>query len=66
MVEEPSDHKDIGLRGCNFNISDEDEGGVVREGCSESYLKMLIKLWTGDWIDQLKRMNQNLDEENGK
>ena len=28
--------------------------------------KMLIKLWPGDWIDQLKRMNQKVDEENGK
>ena len=27
---------------------------------------MLIKLWPGDWIDQLKRMNQKVDEENGK
>ena len=27
---------------------------------------MLIKLWPGDWIDQLKRMNKKVDEENGK
>ena len=27
---------------------------------------MLIKLWPGDWIDQLKRMNQKVYEENGK
>ena len=27
---------------------------------------MLIKLWPGDWIDQSKRMNQKVDEENGK
>ena len=30
VVEEPSDHKDIGLRGFDFNIFDEDEEGVVR------------------------------------
>ena len=66
VVEDPSDHEDTGLRGCNFNISDEDEGGVAREGRSEPYLKMLIKLWPGDWIDQLKRMNQNINEENRK
>ena len=58
VVEEPCDHVDIGLRGFDFNIFDEDEEGVVREECSGSYLKMLIKLWPGDWIDQLKRMNQ--------
>ena len=27
---------------------------------------MLFKLWPGDWIDQLKRINRNVDEENGK
>ena len=65
MVEEPCDQVDIGLRGFDYNIFDEDEGGVVREECSGPYLKMLIKLWPGDWIDQLKRMNQKVDEENG-
>ena len=66
MVEEPCDHKDIGLRGFDFNIFNEDEEGVVREGCSKTFLKMLIKLWPGYWIDPLKRMNQRVDEENGK
>ena len=50
VVEEPCDHEDIGLRGFDFNIFDEDEEGVVREECSGKYLKMLIKLWPGDWI----------------
>ena len=27
---------------------------------------MLIKLWPGDWIDWLRRMNRKVDEENGK
>ena len=66
VVEEPCDHEDIGLREFDFNIFDEDEEGVVREECSGLYLKMLIKLWPGDWIDQLKRMNRKVDEENGK
>ena len=61
VVEEPSDHEDIVLRGFDFNIFDEDEEGVVKEGCSEPYLKMLFKLWPGDWIDQLKRMNQKVN-----
>ena len=30
VVEEPSYHEDIGLRGFDFNISDEDKEGVVR------------------------------------
>ena len=57
VVEEPSDHEDIGLRGFDFNIFDEDEEGVAREECGEPYSKMLIKLWPEDWIDQLKKMN---------
>ena len=31
VVEEPCDQEDIGLRGFNFNIFDEDEEGVVRK-----------------------------------
>ena len=38
----------------------------MREECSGPYLNFLIKLWSGDWIDQLKRMNLKVDEENGK
>ena len=67
VVEYPSDHEDIILRGFGFNIFDEDDTGVVREGSSEfPYLIMLIKLRPGDWISQLKRMNQKVDEDNGK
>ena len=66
MDEEPSDHEDIGLRGFDLNIFNEDEEGVVREGCSETYLKMLIKIWPGYWISQLKRIHRKADEENGK
>ena len=38
----------------------------MREECSGPYLKMLIKSWPGVWIDQLKRMNKKVDEENVK
>ena len=62
VIEDPSDHEDIGLQGFDFNIFDEDEEGVVREGCSELYLLILIQLWPGDWISRLKRMNQKVDE----
>ena len=34
VVEDPSDHEEIGLRGFDFNASDEDEEGVVRERSS--------------------------------
>ena len=61
VVEEPSDHEDIGLRGFDFNISDEDEEGVFMEGCSKPYLLMSIKLSPGYWISKLKRMNRKVD-----
>ena len=48
MVEEPSDHEDIGLRGLDFIIYHEEKEGFVREECSGPYLKALIKLWPGD------------------
>ena len=35
VVEEPTDHDDIGIQGFDFNVFDEDEKGVGREGCSE-------------------------------
>ena len=38
VVEELSDQEDIGLRGFDLNIFDEDEEGVFRKGCSEPYL----------------------------
>ena len=37
VLEDPSDHEDIRHRGFDFNISDEDEEGVVREECSGLY-----------------------------
>ena len=45
VVEEPTDHEEIGLWGFYFNFFGEDEEGVVREGSSEfPYLLMLINL----------------------
>ena len=67
VVEEPTDHEEIGLQGFDFNLFDKDEDGVVREGSSEfSYLLMLIKLWPGNWKTQLKRINKKVDDNNGK
>ena len=46
VVEEPTDHDEIGLRGFDFNLFDKDEKGVGREGSINfPYLLMLIKLW---------------------
>ena len=66
VVKQPTDNE-IGLQGFDFNYFDEYEKGVGRGGSSEfPYLLMLINLWPGDWKTWLKRINQNLDKENGK
>ena len=67
IVEDTTDHDEIGLRGFDLNVSDKDEEGVVRGGSSEfPYLLMLIELRPGDCMTQLKRMNQKVDKDNGK
>ena len=46
------------LWGIALNCFDEDEEGVVREGLSDyTHLLMLMKIWPGDWNNQLERMN---------
>ena len=53
VVEEPTDHDEIGLRGFDLNLFDEDKKGVGREGSSEfPYLLMLIKLFPGNFKTQ--------------
>ena len=45
VVEDPTDHEEIGLRRFGFNLFHGDEEGVVREGSSEfPYLLLLIKI----------------------
>ena len=67
VVEEQNDHEEIGLRGFDFNVFDQDEEEVVREGSSEfPYLLILIKLWSGYCITQFKIMDHKVNEDNGK
>ena len=35
VVEEPTNHEDIVLRGFDFNVFNEDEEGVVRKGSND-------------------------------
>ena len=63
VVEDPTDHDEIGLQGFGFNLFDEDKKGVGIEGSSEfPYLLISIKLCTGDWKTRLKRVDQKVDE----
>ena len=66
VLEDKTDHDEIGLRGFYFNLFDKDEKGVGREGSSEfPYLLMLMKLWHVDWKTKSKRVNLKVDEDNG-
>ena len=50
FIEEATDNDEIVLRGFDFNLFDEDDKGLGREGSSEfPYVLMLINLWPGDW-----------------
>ena len=67
VLEEATDHDDIGPRGLDFNLFGIEEKGVGREGSIQfPYWLMLIKIWPGYWKTQLKRMNQRVDEYNGE
>ena len=67
VVEEETDHDEIGLWGFDFNLFDKDKKEVGRERSSNfPNLLMLIEIWTGDLMTKLKRMNQKGDEKNGK
>ena len=67
FIEDPTNHEEIGLWGFDFNFFDKDEEGIVREGSSEfSYLLMLIRIWPSNWKTMLKRVNNKVDEDNGK
>ena len=56
VIEEKEDYKEIGLRGFDYSLFEEKEGGGKREGLDGSpYLKHLIKLWPGDWEKQMEK-----------
>ena len=59
VIDEKEDYKEIGLRGFDYSLFEEEEGGGKREGLDRySYLKHLIKLWPGDWVRHMEKMNQ--------
>ena len=62
-IEAANNHGEIGLRGFDFNLFGKYEKGVGREESSQfPYLLILIKIWPGDWNNQLKRMNKKVYE----
>ena len=51
IIDQNEDYKDIGLHGFDYKLFEEDEGGGNREVLDGyPYLKHLIQLWPGDWL----------------
>ena len=59
IIDEKEDYKDIGLRGFDYKLFEEEDGRGTREVLyGFSYLKHLIQLWPGDWVRQMKKINE--------
>ena len=56
IIDEKEDYKSIGIRGFEYKLFEEEEGGGTIEVLDGyHYLKNLIKLWLGDWVKQMKK-----------
>ena len=54
IIDEKEDSKYIGLRGFDYKLFEEEEGGGTREGLvGYPYMKHIIKLWPGDWVKHI-------------
>ena len=62
-IEEKEDYKAIRLRGFDYNLFEEEEGGCARKRIyGYPYSNHLIKLWLGNWEDQLVKINDLVRE----
>ena len=58
-IEEKEECKTIGLGRFGYKLFAEEEGGGVREGLDGyPYLKHLIQLWLGYWVNHTEKMNE--------
>ena len=58
------EYKAIRLRGLDYILLEEDEGGGARKGIEGyTYLKHLIESWPSDWEDQLSNMNELIHDQ---
>ena len=59
IIDEKEDYKDIGIRGFDYKLFEEEQGGGTIEGLDGyPYLKHLIQLWPGDWENRTEKMNE--------
>ena len=58
IIDEKEDYKYIGLRGFDYKLFEEEEGGGTREVLyGYPYLNHLIHFWPGDWLKQMAKTN---------
>ena len=56
IIDEKEDYKDIGLRGFDYKLFEEEEGGETREVLDGyPYLNYIIQLWPGDWVKHMEK-----------
>ena len=59
------EYKAIGIREFDYKLFEEEEGGGVQEGIDGyPYLKHLIELCPGIYIQNLSKMNKEISERN--
>ena len=58
-IDEKQDYKDIGLRGFDYKLFEEEGGGGNREGLDGyTYLKHIIQLGQDHWLNQIAKTNE--------
>ena len=59
IVNEKDQYKVIILRGFDYKLFEEEEGGVTREGkYGYPYVKHIIQLWSVDWMKHMEKINK--------
>ena len=62
MVEEGVEHEELGSRGFDLNLFNEEWEGFVGDYVKElPYLSIIMKLWLEYWEDHLNRMKKRVD-----
>ena len=65
IIDEKEKYEAIGLHGFDYRLFEDEEGGGTKQGLDRYYyLKHIIKLWTGDWVKQMKKMNEAVGMKN--
>ena len=59
IIDEKKKYEAIGLCRSDYKLFEEEEGEGTRGGLDGyPYLKHLLHLWPGDWVNQMKQMNE--------